>query len=232
MIEMKLSTCNTSQFTCDDGYCVSMEQRCNQVPDCMNDKSDEVGCKMLYLEDNYNQRIPPFSTKRYGLSVKVMPVNVRISLTLLKVVAIEEEDHTIDMQFRINLEWKENRATFHNLKNNTYLNALSSEDINKLWLPLVIYTNTDQQETTRLGVEWEWTTSVWVKREEENPISSHDVPSQLDEIELFQGRENSLVMVQSYTHEFQCVYQLEDYPFDTQVRQFRFFLRSVFHRNA
>ena len=36
-------------------------------------------------------------------------------------------------------------------------------------------------------------------------------------MEIFKGGENSLVMVQSYTHEFQCVYQLEKYPFDTQV---------------
>ena len=42
-------------------------------------------------------------------------------------------------------------------------------------------------------------------------------PEVLDEIEIFKGEENSLSMVQSYTHEFQCVYQLENYPFDTQV---------------
>ena len=40
----------------------------------------------------------------------------------------------------------------------------------------------------------------------------------LDEIEIFKGEENSLVMEQAYTHEFQCVYQLDKYPFDTQVR--------------
>ena len=41
----------------------------------------------------------------------------------------------------------------------------------------------------------------------------------LDEIETFKGAENSLSMVQSYTHEFQCVYQLQKYPFDTQVER-------------
>ena len=44
--------------------------------------------------------------------------------------------------------------------------------------------------------------------------SEYDI---LDEIEIFKGDENSLSMVQSYTHEFQCVYQLDKYPFDTQV---------------
>ena len=89
------------------------------------------------------------------------------------------------------------------------------EDINRLWLPLVVYNNTDQQETTRLGVDWEWSTNVVVKREGRFERSGYEV---LDEIEIFKGEENSLSMVQSYTHEFQCVYQLERYPFDTQVR--------------
>ena len=85
-----------------------------------------------------------------------------------------------------------------------------------LWLPLVIYTNTDQKETTRLGEygNGEWSTSVTVKREGEFTRSSVE---EVDETEVFKGEENSLIMQQIYTHEFQCVYQLMKYPFDTQV---------------
>ena len=63
-------------------------------------------------------------------------------------------------------------------------------------------------------MEFEWATNVWVKRAGDAVISNLVV---LDETEIFKGEENSLVMVQSYTHEFQCVFQLEQYPFDTQV---------------
>ena len=94
------------------------------------------------------------------------------------------------------------------------LNVLLKEDINRLWLPLVVYTNTDQQETTRLGMEWEWTTDVLIRREGNFKRSGFE---ELDEAEIFKGDQNSLHMVQSYTHEFQCIYQLEKYPFDTQV---------------
>ena len=96
------------------------------------------------------------------------------------------------------------------------LNVLSKEDINRLWLPLVVYTNTYREETTRLGENWEWKSKVSVRREGEYERSGFEM---LDETELFRGEENSLVMVQSYTHAFQCVYQLEKYPFDTQVNQ-------------
>ena len=141
---------------------------------------------------------------------------MRVSFTVYKIVAINEDDHSIDLQFQIGLEWSENRATYHNLKPESYLNALSIQEINTLWLPLVTYLNTDQQETTRLGENWEWTTEVNVKREGNFTLSGHEV---LDETYLFKGDENSLTMTQTYTHEFQCVYQLERYPFDTQVRK-------------
>ena len=209
---MKLTACKVGEFTCEDGQCVPMEKRCNQIDNC-RDESDELGCKILVLKSGYNQRVPPIGPTSQD-DDSVTPVPVEISLVLLKVVAIEEEDHSIELQFQITLEWKENRATYHNLKRKSYMNAFSLEDINKLWLPLVVYTNTDQQETTRLGVEWEWSTNVMIKREGQFEQSQVQV---LDEIQIFKCAENSLTMVQSYTHQFQCVYQLENYPFDTQV---------------
>ena len=48
--------------------------------------------------------------------------------------------------------------------------------------------------------------------------NSTDNPmTDIDEAEIFQGSENSLRMEQTYTHAFQCVFQLSQYPFDTQV---------------
>ena len=113
-IEMKLTACKMGEFTCDDGQCVAMNQRCNQLPNC-RDKSDEIGCKILTLEYGYNQRVPPIGQISLN-DGSVTPVPVRISLVLLKVVDIEEEDHSIELQFQITLEWKEIRATYHNLK--------------------------------------------------------------------------------------------------------------------
>ena len=140
-----------------------------------------------------------------------MQVPVDISLTFLRVISIEEEDHLIKLQFQINLDWKDYRLTYYNLRSDLYLNTLSADQMKSLWLPIVIYKNTEQLESTRLGVDWEWTTNIWVRRE--NPIRLGNS----DETEIFNGSENSLVMVQSYSHEFQCTFELQHYPFDTQV---------------
>ena len=134
----------------------------------------------------------------------------------MKVVEIEEVDHSIHLQFQISLQWKEPRAWYQNLKKDTTLNALTVSDKNNIWLPLVVYENTDQKESTRLGMPYEWATTVAVTREESPVRSGMEV---IDEIEYFQGSKNRLTMNQTYTKEFQCEYVLQRYPFDTQVRE-------------
>ena len=191
-----------------------MEERCDQVPDC-KDESDEENCLLLIQRKGYNNEIPPFTVRSTDRSI--VPVELNISIDLLKIVDMEETDHKIDFQFEITLEWKENnRVVYHNLKRDTSLNALSKDDIENLWLPLVIYDNTDQKEMTRLGAMWEWNTRISVIREGSFTRSGVEV---VDETEIFMGGENILSMQQVYTWQFQCKYNLQEYPFDTQVRK-------------
>ena len=81
----------------------------------------------------------------------------------------------------------------------------------------MVYENTDQKETTRLGEfgNFEWKTDVVVKKEVENGTTSG--LESVDEIDIFEGSENSLVMNQTYTRTFHCNYELAYYPFDIQV---------------
>ena len=56
--------------------------------------------------------------------------------------------------------------------------------------------------------------TVYVKRE--GDFTRADIFS-VDEVEIFQGRENRITMVQTYSKKFHCTYLLHSYPFDTQV---------------
>ena len=144
----------------------------------------------------------------------MIPTTIKVSIVLFKIVEIDEANHAIDFQYEIVMRWRENRVTYQNLKQDTSLNALSEVDMRKLWLPLVIYANTDQKLSTRLGMEWEWNTIVTVTREGDFARSSLD---SLHEVEIFKGDENTLSMRQTYTNKFQCQFVLNRYPFDTQV---------------
>ena len=118
----------------------------------------------------------------------------------MKIIKMEEVEHKIDLKFKIILNWMENRATYYNLKEKTSINALKEDDINQLWLPNVVYDNTDQTESTKLG---DWKTTITITRE--GNLTRAGV-YELDEAEIFQGAENGLTMQQTYTHNFQCEY--------------------------
>ena len=209
---LKLTSCNqTTDFTCDDGQCKPMGERCNQVPNC-DDESDEKGCQLVVLREGYNKNLAPVRRKVFG---GFKPAIVGISIMLMKVVDIDEVGHSIHLQFQIILQWRENRAKYQNLKGESSLNALTDDDIQRLWLPLIIYDNTDQKESTRLGMGWEWTTRVVVVKEGNFERAGMD---EVDEANIFKGAENNLTMSQTYTHKFQCQYKLLRYPFDTQVQ--------------
>ena len=47
------------------------------------------------------------------------------------------------MKFTIVLQWKENRDTYHNLKSKEQLNLLNEVEMEKLWMPYVMYGNSE-----------------------------------------------------------------------------------------
>ena len=211
---LKLSGCNPrGEFTCNDGQCVTMEQRCNQIANC-RDESDETDCKLLILKNNYNKKVPPIvPTGGDGFDRTI----VDISIVLLKIVKMEEVEHKIDFQFGIILEWKENRVKYHNLKKKESLNALTDAEIETLWLPYVIYANTDMKEAVELMNRLK-TTIVVTRKGNFTAIDDFiNAFSVIDETEVFEGSDNPMAMYQTYTKSFQCQYSLQRYPFDTQA---------------
>ena len=103
-----------------------MEERCDQIVHC-KDKSDENNCKLIVFEDNYNSKVPPFTINKTDKSV--VPVKVKVSTSLMNVLAISEFDHTIDLKLGITLKWYENRVLYHNLKTKDSLNVLSDIEV-------------------------------------------------------------------------------------------------------
>ena len=172
----------------------------------------------------YSSIIPPVSLDD---DFNIVPLEVNISLVLINILNINEVENIIQVKFRIILQWRDDRITYQNLKLKTYLNALKPKDIETLWIPYVIFRNTDDNEATKLrnGIK-NIDTSITVQREGNFTSSDIDI---LDEIEFFQGRENTLTMNQTYTKDFHCFYKFEFYPFDTQVNIHKIELAYLIH---
>ena len=114
------------------------------MPDC-RDESDENNCQLISMQANYNKNLPPIGQNQDG---SIIPVQVTVSLDLMRVVEIKEIFHSIRLQFRLTLQWRENNRVFYqNLKRETLLNSLTENDMMRLWLPQIVYENTDQKES-------------------------------------------------------------------------------------
>ena len=114
------------------------------MPDC-RDESDENNCQLISMQANYNKNLPPIGQNQDG---SIIPVQVTVSLDLMRVVEIKEIFHSIRLQFRLTLQWRENnRVLYQNLKRETLLNSLTENDMMRLWLPQIVYENTDQKES-------------------------------------------------------------------------------------
>ena len=174
------------------------------------------------LEESYRKTSPPVRLsweKKRARKVgeqeakvrKVIPANVKVSLNLLDVAGIREADNEIDIKFRAQFDWFESRATFHNLKKRSSQNTLVDTDINRLWIPNIVYRNNKDNDDTLTALE---KSRLKIKRMGNFSRSSLDI---LDEIEIFHGSENPISMTQSYTKPFKCKYELRYFPFDTQV---------------
>ena len=74
-----------------------------------------------------------------------------------------------------------------------------------------MFSNTKNQESTKGDDESEMT----VTREGDFTESGLDV---MEEINIFEGAENRITFQQVYSKTLKCVYQLQLYPFDTQVQ--------------
>ena len=59
-ITLKLSGCADDEFTCSDGQCIKIVNRCDQIINC-RDETDEQDCKLLVLKNGYNKVVPPFT---------------------------------------------------------------------------------------------------------------------------------------------------------------------------
>ena len=58
--KLKFTRCAPGKFTCNDGLCIDIDQRCDKVEQCL-DKSDEVDCKIVHMKGSYGKTIAPFS---------------------------------------------------------------------------------------------------------------------------------------------------------------------------
>ena len=81
--QLKLTGCRSGEFTCENGECIKIEERCDQNVDC-RDKSDEKHCRLVHFDVGYDKNIAPFNFDKTTKAVN--PVKVTVFMTIENVL--------------------------------------------------------------------------------------------------------------------------------------------------
>ena len=179
---------------------------------------------MLVQKENYNKKVSPFQYDY--LNDIVIPVDVKMSVAIMDILSIQEIEQKYIAKFRLLMEWYDyryntgrvtfsliaplSRLQYYNLKPERSNNLLSKNEIDNLWIPFVVFSNTKDSEFTKGDDDSE----ITITREGNFTESSDDF---VEEINIFAGGENKITFQQVYSKAFLCQYELQLYPFDTQV---------------
>ncbi|XP_045126023.1 uncharacterized protein LOC123513162 isoform X2 [Portunus trituberculatus] len=193
---LSLSACYAFEFTCGDGTCLNLSQRCDLRVDCP-DNTDEIGCEKLVRPKDYLSSLTP-------AGVEPGPLALNLSLQILGFSEINLRDLKLTVDLATTLSWYDQRLKYRNLKAIREINHIPPLEV---WTPKVEYMNADFPRIS--------TTSPIlnvVRQTEPEP----DDPSAVLHDEIYLGESNPLRLSQKVNAPFTCNMNLRNFPFDTQ----------------
>ena len=218
-IMMLMTACNDTEFTCNDGGCVNMENRCDGKTEC-DDGTDEADCTIVVPDIGYNKLLVPPTTRKDQGHLKV-----RLLIQIINLLEINEVEESFTVRLDITREWYDERLTYHNLKENGNSNTLSIADQKILWYPSILFENV---ASSNQWAENKDRSSFSIVRDLQYDYQRADITI-INNVFLYEGSQNNLKSTKGFTITWICTFQMLWYPFDTQSCTMEF---SLFQKYA
>ena len=141
---------------------------------------------------------------------RIIPVPVNISIIVNSIEHIEVVKMDFSAKFKLVLEWYDEKITWNDLNDDKFLNIPSPDVIEKLWVPVIIFVNTEKKTETRIDEK----SRIVVEKKGRYTLSPME---DMEEIAYYKGSENPLRYWRDFYLRFNCLFELQSYPFDSQL---------------
>ena len=207
-LTLMFSKCSKLEYSCSDGSCIPISLKCNYVPECW-DGGDEENCTILSLEGmrNYDSFSPNVWFDKQG---NIGRAGIKIGVNITHIEEINEVKSRFSTSLILSIKWKEYRATWKDLNDESSLNYPSSEEKSLLWFPKVIFDNSEDH----LEVPNDSNAQFVIEKKGNATMSDQ---FELRETAYFTGRRNPILFSRELHLKLKCDFKLNYFPFDTQV---------------
>ncbi len=173
-----------------------------------------MDCHIFTTDKGYLKEVPAPPTIAGEIK---SPIN--ISVSILSILDIVEVDGIVQLQLEVTLNWYDGRLAMYNLKDDTDLNTLTTEERDSIWIPQVVFFNTEEKISTLSDEKSYLTVAKFGSYKRSNV-------AHLDNAFVYKGRDNPLSISRVYSSKFLCKFDMAVYPFDTQRCQVVFVMKG------
>jgi hypothetical protein len=157
----------------------------------------------LYLStDSYQKEHPP-------KHIDGGPLQTTVSLELSNINNVDELKMEYTLRFKITISWFDPRIQFKNLRQQDKDNIIGPVEMQQIWLPFLMFSNSNDGEGTVVDDR----TFLTVQR------VTTGYPNGIEHIHeetLYDGASNPLILERYYSIKLHCPFRLEMFPFDHQ----------------
>ncbi len=144
-------------------------------------------------------------------------LEVKVYVNKLRIVDIDYLKSSFNARFWLDMKWSDSRVTFNNIQHQKET-QLTKEDMDKLWLPALNFEVTPKiSRTTRDD-------ALIMKVTGYNKRPQFDLTKLHDDINRYTGADVTIEASRLYNEIFTCEFQLQMYPFDSQICNMTFTL--------